>query len=64
MPYKIKIYDIDSNCIFTADNIYNLNYRWALYNSSFESVSNGIYYFMVEDANGSKATNGKIAVIR
>lgn len=63
-PYRIKVYDIYSNSVFTVDNINGRNYRWNLLNSSCESVANGIYYFSVEDANNLKARHGKIAVLR
>lgn len=63
-PYKIKIYDIYSNSLFSADNINARSYKWNLLNSSYDSVANGIYYFSVEDANGIKAKHGKIAVLR
>lgn len=63
-PYKIKIYDVYSNLVFDADNIYNKSFNWNLLNSSFEKVANGIYYVYVEDLEQNKTKYAKIAVLK
>ena len=63
-PFKIKIHDVYSNTVASYDGVFARNYRWTLANDSMDIVSNGIYYFSVEDNNGVTAKYGKIAVLK
>ncbi len=63
-PFKVKIHDIYSNTVASYDGVFARNYRWTLANDSMDMVSNGIYYFSVEDNNGVTAKYGKIAVLK
>jgi len=63
-PFRIKIYDVSSNVIASYDSIAGRSYRWNLSNDAMDAVSNGIYYFSVEDSNNITAKYGKIAVLK
>lgn len=63
-PFCVKIMDVSSNVVASYDAIAGRSYRWNLSNESMSAVSNGIYYFSVEDSNNIIAKYGKIAVLK
>ncbi len=63
-PYKIDIYDINSNIISNFEGINARSFRWNLLKNDLSPAGNGVYYFSVEDNNGVKARYGKIAVLK